>query len=83
MGAGPPCLNSLNECFIVHDVRNIVDFAFLSSDQELSFYCLALIGFFFGGGGGNFVPRLFAFAVGWSAKKALVSAGLFYNLIGQ
>ena len=52
MGAGPPCLNSLNECFIVHDVRNIVDFAFLSSDQELSFYCLALIGFFLGGGGG-------------------------------
>jgi hypothetical protein len=28
-------------------------------------------------------PGLFASAVGWSAKKALASAGLFCNLIGQ
>jgi hypothetical protein len=28
-------------------------------------------------------PGLFASAVGWSAKKALPSAGLFCNLIGQ
>ena len=28
-------------------------------------------------------PGLFASAVGGSAKKALASAGLFYNLIGQ
>ena len=58
MGAGPPCLNSLNECFIVHDVRNIVDFAFLSSNQELSYYCLALIVFFFSGGGASSYPGL-------------------------
>jgi hypothetical protein len=28
-------------------------------------------------------PGLFASAVGWSAKKALASAGLFFSLIGQ
>jgi hypothetical protein len=68
MGAGPPCLNSLNECFIVHDVRNIVDFAFLSSDQELSFYCLALIGFFLGGGGGQLRTQAFCFR-GWMVSE--------------
>ena len=33
--------------------------------------------------GSTSYPGLFASAVGWSAKKALASAGLFCNLIGQ
>jgi hypothetical protein len=40
-------LNSLKEYFIVHDVRNFVHFAFLSSGQGSSYYCLTLIVFCF------------------------------------
>jgi hypothetical protein len=49
-GCEAPCLNLLKECFVVHDVRNFVHFAFLSSDQASSYYFLTLIVFFLGGG---------------------------------